>query len=282
MPTSMSKYWCFTLNNPTADEGNKLFRLQEEAEITYACIGFEEGEEGTEHLQGYVELRTRKRMSTVKNVLFRRGHYEVRRGSPTQASEYCQKDGLYIEWGERSSGRRGERTDLLTIKHKLDQGCSMRKIADEHFAQWLIHRKGLGEYLSLKQDRRTWKSEVFIYWGAAGTGKTRKVFDEEKDLWVAPDNQLQWFNGYSGQEAVLFDDFTFLPAKKLDFWLKMCDRYAMDVPTKGGYVNWIPKRIYFTSNVDWRDWPTEAISDESKRAIERRIDRVLHFDRQFN
>lgn len=52
--------WCFTVNNYTAEEIVAVKSL----EYKYLVIGFEVGEEGTPHLQCYVEL-TNRRYSTL-------------------------------------------------------------------------------------------------------------------------------------------------------------------------------------------------------------------------
>jgi len=55
-------------------------------------FGKEVGENGTPHLQGYVQLKKKMRMAQVKKFISSRAHLEVSRGSPEQASRY-----LFIE-----------------------------------------------------------------------------------------------------------------------------------------------------------------------------------------
>ena len=105
---SQAKRWVFTLNNPTDEEQNSLYTLGEsiaadgdERLVTYLIFGDEVGEGGTPHLQGYLCLPTKKRLTYVKGLPgFERCHLEVSRGSHKQASDYCKKDGSYHEWGE--------------------------------------------------------------------------------------------------------------------------------------------------------------------------------------
>lgn len=100
---SRSKYFCFTINNYTNDDVDRLSNLGDE--ITYIVFGREVGESGTPHLQGYVEFRNRKRFPQVKTLLGNRVHLEKRRGSPQEASDYCKKDGDFEEIGELSRGQ---------------------------------------------------------------------------------------------------------------------------------------------------------------------------------
>jgi len=57
-PPLLSHY-CFTLNNYTDEEVFEIDTAVTNASsnIKYVCYGFEEGEDGTPHLQGYIELK---------------------------------------------------------------------------------------------------------------------------------------------------------------------------------------------------------------------------------
>ena len=156
------------------------------------------------------------------------------------------------------------------------EGKSDEEIANRHFSTWIIHRRAFAEYRTLMKPDRDWKSDVFIYWGDTGTGKTRAVYEAEADLWIATDNSLNWFDGYTGQEAVLFDDFVSIKNEKFGFLLRLLDRYPMDVPVKGGFTKWLPKRIYFTSNLRVEDW-FMGVSAASQSALRRRITDTVHF-----
>lgn len=108
---SRAKNWCFTLNNPTEDEEQKLADLSEDADVVYLVYGREQGESGTPHLQGYVSFGREKRLRQVKELVGQRGHFEVRRGTHYQAAEYCKKDGDFEEYGE-TPVRQGHRSDM--------------------------------------------------------------------------------------------------------------------------------------------------------------------------
>lgn len=65
----------------------------------YIVTGFEVGQEGTQHIQGYCHYKNAVSFNTVKGCL-PRAHIEKARGSPEQNYDYCTKDGDYIEFGE--------------------------------------------------------------------------------------------------------------------------------------------------------------------------------------
>jgi len=93
-----SKHWCFTLNNYTVEQIEKVDQY-----LNWECnkwiYGFEVGENGTPHLQGYMILNTKKRMTQIKNETGLNGiHLEITRNKRTSPS-YCAKDGNYVQEG---------------------------------------------------------------------------------------------------------------------------------------------------------------------------------------
>lgn len=274
--------FCFTLNNPTAEELTSIGALGADVGpdslVTYLLFGREIATTGTPHLQGYIQLSKRQTWNQVKTLISRRIHILICRGSPEANRVYCTKDSDFTEFGVMRAARtgQGKRTDLVEIKAILDDGGTVASIADSHFSQWCYLKNSFKEFHALKQVKRNWVCEVFCYWGDTGTGKTQKVFELEPDVFVCPDNQLRWFDGYTGEDAVLFDDFLSVKNEKFPFLLKLLDSKRMDVPVKGGFVNWKPRRIYFTSNVRVQDW-FMGVSAQSSAALLRRFTTFLEF-----
>ena len=90
MTNGTNRWYCFTINNYTASDIEQLTALSDG--VTYYTYGIEKGEnEGTPHLQGYIELTTAQRFSWLKKRL-PRAHLEPRKGSRTQARDYCHKE----------------------------------------------------------------------------------------------------------------------------------------------------------------------------------------------
>lgn len=105
-----SRRWVFTLNNYTDDERNHIDSMGTNEMVTYLIYGREVGEGGTPHLQGFVILRRAQRLSWLRRRLCARAHFEVARGTSQQASDYCKKDGDFVEFGTPPT--QGGRTDL--------------------------------------------------------------------------------------------------------------------------------------------------------------------------
>lgn len=278
MSNGRAKRWCFTINNFRPSEVLTLRELGRSSEIcSFLVFGRESGAQGTRHLQGYIIFINRKRLGQVRALVSARGHFEVARGTPIEAATYCRKDGDFEEFGELPIEERGRRTDLDSIKHFIDEGASDEQIADNYFSKWVIHRRAFSEYRHLKAAKRTSPPEVIVYFGATGTGKTRSAFDESfESCWMAVDNQLNWFDGYKGEKAAIFDDFVGCKNSKFGFLLRLLDRYPMNVPIKGGFTNWIPETIYFTSNLHPNEWFL-GVTDAQKAALFRRFTEVKMF-----
>ncbi len=111
---SRVSYWCFTLNNYTADELVHLHTILDvRTEVKYAVFGKEVGENGTLHLQGFIILSNTQRLSYLRNVFSNRAHWEPTRSTADVNRTYCIKDGDYYEFG-RIPSERGARNDLAT------------------------------------------------------------------------------------------------------------------------------------------------------------------------
>lgn len=248
MATRQSKYWCFTVNNYTDDELTDLTLLGETTDVDYLVIGKEVGDGGTPHLQCYVEVPTRCRLSGIRRLVSSRAHFEPRKGTALQAAEYCKKDGTFVEFGGLSQPQRGRRTDLEEIKEMLDSGSSMLSVAEQHFSQFLQYRRGFEAYASLRRPPALRADlKVYVLWGDTGVGKSRIVHHLFPEIGHVHDSSLQWFDGYNGQSRVLLDDFRG-DGVKPHFLLKVLDIYPLQVPVKGSFVAWNPERIYITSN----------------------------------
>ena len=89
-----SKRWCFTYNNYPDDAVERLETVFGSFSIDY-IFGKEVGEEGTKHLQGYIEapikIRPIEKLGLPKEI-----HWEKTRGTRIQNITYCSKDGDYV------------------------------------------------------------------------------------------------------------------------------------------------------------------------------------------
>jgi hypothetical protein len=207
MPNEPNRWYCFTINRPTPDDDQQLLDLSSHARyLVYAQEHFED-EDLTPHYQGYVEFDKPKRFTWLKGII-PRAHIEPRRGSRTQARDYCFKEcDNPTQFGEFKADRQGQRNDLVAIQRQLDSGSSIRYIAQNHFGTWCRNRNSFSAYHDMiRTTKRSWETKVIVLWGCPGSGKTRRVYEECPD--VADMHRANGFwSPYYGEETVLIDDF---------------------------------------------------------------------------
>jgi len=262
------RYWCFTTNNPSVtDVPPNVW-----PDVTFAVWQHERGDEGTEHIQGYVCFTKTKMLTWIKSNCCDRSHWEGRMGSHSEAKAYCMKEDSrmtdppgsvekfdYGPWtvGDDSTIAEGQgsRIDWDQAKADLDDGKPLEYISEQHFPLWLRHSRGIREYRMMHQKPRDFITTVTVYWGPPGVGKSRRARFEagSNAFWLAqPQETAVWWDGYTGQDVVVIDEFY--------GWMKrvalqrLCDSTPEYVPVKGSLVPFISKRIIITSNSPPSQW----------------------------
>ncbi len=250
---------------------------------------------GRLHLQGYVEFDREVGWDDAKVLLGGECHLKDSYKDKATNVIYCSKRdgrlrGTKVEYRgldpanfPRTSGGQGRRTDLETIRKKLDGGATLREIARNHFSSFVRYRQSFQAYITLMSSERNWKTEVFIYWGEPGCGKSYKARKENPGLFTMPQQSgdRTWFDGYQGQDVVLWNEFHggVCPWTLL---LDLCDEGPFKVQIKNFFVEWLPKKIIFTSNTEWIDWYKFDENPKMKPfAFERRITKITHFTNFF-
>lgn len=279
MPALQSKFWCFTINNPISLLDPEEFADAGHA-LRYMIYSEEIGDTGTNHFQGYMEFNERVTLSFIKTVMDT-AHLEVRRGGQVQAADYCAKgpthvDGPYIYGTMVTQGRR---SDLLEVKELMDAGATADSIADSHFVAWVHNNRSLEKYGRLKSSKRNFKTECFVLWGPTNLGKSTWVETHCNELGVGlywKSNDSKWWDDYNGTDDVIFDDF--YGWVMFSTMLRLMDKFPCTVETKGGTVNFAPKRIYFTTNDEPRDfWREEVVTPAKWESFARRVEHWMYF-----
>lgn len=275
-----AQYWVFTLNNASVEEEEHLMNIIGDR-VKFISWNREHGsQEQTMHLQGHLECGRRLLLSTLKRTPgLERAHLEARRGTFEESQAYIEKEAgeeaeYLVYLGERVSVGQGRRSDLHSIKAVLDGGGSLNQIANDHFTDFVRYHRGIVAYKNLNAMQRDWETEVRVYWGETGSGKTSRAFREASEPYMHPGGM--WFDGYDGQDHVIFDDFGGSEFK-ITYLLKLLDRYPMRVPIKGGFVQWKPRIIWITSNIDPNEWYSNART-ASVTALFRRFTSIERID----
>jgi len=267
---SRTRAYCFTINNPLTADEEQVTLLKDIA--GYLIVGRETGENGTEHLQGYIYCKEAITFSSLKKKITR-AHIEVSKGSPMDNSVYCQKDGnIFIEFGKLP--KQGARTDIQRTVETLKEGANMRAISNSANNYQCI--KMAEVWLKYNEEPRDWKPEVRWYHGPTGVGKTKSARE-----WLGDDiytclDSIKWFEGYDSHENVLIDDFR-KDFCKFHQLLKLLDRYEYKVETKGGSRQFVAKKIAITS-----PYPPQYVYEirEDVNQLVRRIDSIIQIGNQ--
>jgi hypothetical protein len=284
---SRGRNFCITDWNLTLWTEQSVRAALENPKLRYVVWQFERSPiTGREHVQAYVETNVTVGLKGLKALIGSdHVHVENRRGSKMQAVGYCKKEESRIDgpWEFGEKAQQGARNDLKKLQEDLDRGAPMLEISQNHFGLFLKHYKGIEAYRRLRLPQRNWVTELYIYWGTTGTGKShtadRTARDGERIYRLRRPNQHRgtlWWDGYEGQEVVVIDEFSgWVP---WDILLLMADRYPLTVDVKGGSVPFVARRIYITSNVHPRMWyPLISQNEVRWAALHRRVTQCVQF-----
>lgn len=265
---------CFTLNNWTNVEREHCIAFAHQC--SYFIVAEEVGEQGTPHLQGYAEFTNprstgEKWKNLKKNFGSERYHFEPRRGTAQQASDYCEyadypectvkNDPLY-KFGEIS--QQGNRTDWHTAVSTLATNTVVDVIQTQ--PQLLPSIRALERYKQLVIEPIEREVRVIVLVGLPGTGKSRYCWENYPNLFSKPSGN--WWDGYNGEETVLLDDF--YGDIEYSELLKVLDRYKYRVPIKGAFIGARWTTVLITSNSPPQQWYADT------KALNRRITEIKY------
>lgn len=235
-----SKHWCFTINNPIPLDAIDIFL------VDYIVLGNEIcPTTGTPHIQGYIIFKTKKRLTQTSKILPRaRLAIKYEDSTPKQASDYCKKDGNFLEYGVLPIGN---------SSHNIWEAAKQSAIEgnfDEIPANMLI--RYYHNFKRLHQDNPQIPKnleKLDNVWIIAPTGYGKSWYARHKwpDHYDKPPNK--WYVGYKGQTTLLLDDFGPKQCYYLGWYIKRwADVYPFPIETKGGGKDIRPKHIIITSN----------------------------------
>lgn len=300
------KVFVFTVNNPTGaclplpDFGPKLasalLRGKTRYEMAYAVWSHETASSGTPHLQGYLQLKKKVKHQALKNKMAPFGAWLQRANGTAQENidyightgKHGDKPGLIAgpwEYGTVDHTTSGQRTDLDAMVNAIKAGSSLKDLCKDH-TQGMLKYFGNASKISqlLSEKVRAWRTELYIYTGRAGSGKSYSAHEEAReflqqlgmdeepyDLMVPSKGQPLWFQDYTGQAVVIIDDF--YGSIDIDFIKRLIDEYPVKVNVKNGNAQFLARRVYITSNVGWKNWwAAELLANANNiEAIQRRI-----------
>ena len=169
----------------------------------------------------------------------------------------------------------GQRTDLCAFREKIKSGASDAILINDHFNEFVKYHRVIERVRMAFREPRNWEMDVNVFWGASGSGKTRRAFQEAGEshyfLSKGDNGQITWWDGYDGQTSIVIDDFYgWLP---WSFILRLLDRYPFTVQVKGGAVPFTSRRIFITSNQHPQYW-YKNVPNNDMTPLLRRINKI--------
>lgn len=248
--------YCFTINNYNDEDIALTQSLL--ASATYGIFGFETGKNNTKHIQGYGYWTNKISFSTIKETL-PRAHIECAKGDARENQSYCSKEDNYTEYG--TIPQQGRRNDICAFKDDILSGMSEEELLDKHtecFAKYDRFYQRCRNIVLKKQAKLMIQPEVIVIEGDTGTGKTHTVYAENDindvykvEVGDGSSGSVFW-DSYSGEKVILIDDFH--SNLKLDYMLRLLDKYPMKLNIKGGHTWKCAEKIYITTNVELDRW----------------------------
>lgn len=270
----MIRRWCMTCNNYKKIDISKLKKLN----YSYLIIGGEKSQKGTPHLQVYIELcKGFKKITALKKKLTKRFHMEEAKGTGLQNKVYCSKESVIFEDGEISY--QGKRNDIDVVKSMIltDDKVTLRKVSLVcKNSQSLNYAKN---FLTLWEKPRPVKVglnlQVIWLWGESGSGKSKYVYDTEKESEIYRPINYKWWDGYDAHPIILLDELRGDFCKYHEM-LKLLDIYPFKVECKGGSRQFKGEKIYITSCYS----PTEVWGTrEDLKQLLRRITKIIKVEK---
>lgn len=276
MAPSRVRSYCFTQNNPSVESEQQLERVPG---YTYLTFGREVAPTtGTRHLQGYIRFANGKSVAAARRLLI--GCHVERAITVTAAIEYCHKDGDFVEFGVRpqDDAARGDGE-----VHRWETAWTLAKEGRVEEVPVDIRVRCYGTLRRIEKDFMVRPGSlghpcgVWVY-GESGVGKTSAVYSKYPNLYTK--NCSKWWDGYQGEDVVLFDDMDPDVGKWSGRFFKIwTDERPFIADIKGGSISIRPGKFIVTSQYTIE----ECFADDKTRvAVSRRCLVINFLNREIN
>lgn len=281
--------WMFVLNNYTDEDIAALEDFLMES-CKYGCWQEEVGELGTPHIQMYFELKKKRKytplMKDFDQIFSQKPWIQKRKDNRAACIKYCTKEASRKEGTEfhthgENKGER-HRRDIDIVVQLCQEQAPLEEFMEKVPGTFLRYHKGIEKMQAHHSLGRDFKSQTFIFYGQSGAGKTQLAM-QFPNIYKVPvtSGNTTWFDRYDPNKhtTVIFDDY--YGGIKWTELMQILDRYQHQVHTKGGFVNFKPQFIIFTSNVPPEQWYQKLANNINMwPAFLRRIDVQIKFINQ--
>lgn len=136
--------YCWTYNNYSDENLGELNKVLIVLGKQY-IYGFEKGESGTRHLQGWIRLNKKMRITELKKYeILKTIHFEQQKGNDEQAIKYCMKDGKYHANFDLSKYEPEEELEIISDLYPWQETIQniISKEADKRHVYWIWETTG--------------------------------------------------------------------------------------------------------------------------------------------
>ena len=217
--------WSWTWNNPERDPEEWLDVLSDLLAASRGIFQLEAGDSGTQHFQGYLEFASsgRKRFAWLKKHVFTSGqHFNKSRKPPLANWRYCSKEETRIsgpwffgtvptvpKWAI-SGDEVSDSTLVALVRGAAGPKEIVAAVRENRELAHAVHAIKLSSHF---REARTWQTQCLVLHSPGGIGKSmpaKAIADHvgSNHGWQTYYKCLtKWWDGYCGQEIVIFDDF---------------------------------------------------------------------------
>lgn len=262
-------------------------------EMTISFMAF--GEEhcpdtGRLHHQGFLRF-TNPRSGSKKNCcriadLFvleegdKHGSVQPMYGSFKSNEKYCSKQDSLTKLGREPE--QGERTDLKELQQKIKNGKRVDDLVLENPIWYHQYGRTLEkiEAIYLRKKFRTEMTQGVWYWGTTGVGKSHYSFEGfDPDTHYVKNLNEDWWDGYVGQETVIFNEFRGQVA--FGELLDLVDKWPKTVKWRNREpVPFLAKRLVISSPMHPENLYVNMAKDDKFEQFWRRFV-VIHLTKKF-
>jgi len=261
--TSQARYWLLTIPHAS-------FLPYLPADVSYIKGQLELGAEtGYLHWQVLVVFKRKFRLGGLKTVFGTNIHAEPSRSDA--ANEYVWKEDTRVANTQFELGalprNRGESKDWDAIKEAAKSGRLDDIPSDIYVRNYSALKRITMDNLQPVAVVRTIK----VYWGATGTGKSRRAWAEAGMDAYPKDPRSKFWDGYRDHKHVVIDEFR--GDIDISHVLRWFDRYPVIIEIKGSSTVLKAENIWITSNLHPSLW-YPILDPETRDALLRRLEIV--------
>lgn len=242
------------------------------------------------HYQGYVEFLGQTGTRRAGELLMVHSKWlRGREGTRNQARDYCRKmDGSTIPgtfrefgtWRDNPSDGKGGTNIAEIINRIQSENLHYDDVARIYPSAAITHGRGIKQWLYDCKIHKDWITPFWVLHGPSGCGKTtwiQRIIDKSKIYWKP---KGKWWDGYDGQEYVVFDEWEEDKEFGYKQILELYDARPVLLQNKGGFVKFAAKLVIFCSTKHYtevfkdiqRSCDPITGNDTTYREFERRVD----------